>query len=70
MIQPVIEIVIDIIDKEILIANNGVFTGIYAQGFPKRTFADDGKRIVFSTPQRTENRSYVVNLGTHMQTSI
>ncbi|XP_077282903.1 acylamino-acid-releasing enzyme-like isoform X2 [Arctopsyche grandis] len=62
--EPSIEVVIDIVDKEISITNNETFTGIYAQGFPKRTFADDGKRIVFSTPQRTENRSYVVNLDT------
>lgn len=48
------------------IENNQIFTGIYSTGFPKRCFSVDEKRVVFSTPQKFENRSYVVNIGINL----
>lgn len=58
-----IDLVIDVVNKEIGIDNGEIFTGIYSKEFPERSFSIDSKRIAFSTPQQFENRSYVVNTG-------
>ncbi|XP_028174250.1 acylamino-acid-releasing enzyme-like isoform X1 [Ostrinia furnacalis] len=58
--QSEVSTIIDIVDTEIQIAN-GSFHGLYCQALPERCFVDN-KRVLFSTPQQTEVRSYVVNL--------
>lgn len=59
--QTEVTTVVDIVDTEAQIAN-GSFHGLYNLALPGRCFAD-GNRLLLSTPQQTEVRSYVVHLG-------
>ncbi|XP_045771470.1 acylamino-acid-releasing enzyme-like isoform X1 [Maniola jurtina] len=56
-----VSVVIDIVKTEQEISN-GVFYGIYCQSLPAKCFSADSKRLVFSTQQQTEIRSYVVDI--------
>nr|AGC92665.2 acylamino-acid-releasing enzyme-like protein [Heliconius erato] len=56
-----ISILIDIVQTEKEISN-GIFYGIYSQNLPSKGFSSDGKRLVFSTQQQNEIRSYVVDI--------
>ncbi|KAL0840917.1 hypothetical protein ABMA28_014715 [Loxostege sticticalis] len=58
--QTEVTTVVDIVDTEAQIAN-GSFHGLYNLALPGRCFAD-GNRLLLSTPQQTEVRSYVVHL--------
>ncbi|KPJ21114.1 hypothetical protein RR48_00339 [Papilio machaon] len=42
-------------------SNGEAFHGVYSQALPSRCFASGG-RLVFSTPQKNEVRSYVVDI--------
>ncbi|KAF9797144.1 hypothetical protein SFRURICE_019629 [Spodoptera frugiperda] len=53
--------VIDIVDTEVKTATGQSFHGVYCQALPARCFASDG-RLVLSTPQKNEVRSYVVDM--------
>ncbi|CAK1595792.1 unnamed protein product [Parnassius mnemosyne] len=53
--------VIDIVQTELKIQNGESFYGIYSQALPSKCFASDN-RVVFSTPQRNEVRSYVIDI--------
>lgn len=53
--------VIDIVDTEVKTATGQSFHGVYSQALPARCFAADG-RLVLSTPQKNEVRSYVVDM--------
>lgn len=53
--------VIDIVDTEVKTATGQSFHGVYCQALPARCFAADG-RLVLSTPQKNEVRSYVVDM--------
>ncbi|XP_030022187.1 acylamino-acid-releasing enzyme isoform X2 [Manduca sexta] len=53
---------IDIVETEKETTNNEKFHGVYCLGFPGKCFSADGKRLVFSTPQQNEVRSYVVDV--------
>ncbi|XP_068631647.1 acylamino-acid-releasing enzyme-like isoform X2 [Battus philenor] len=53
--------IIDIVPTEVDIDGGAKFHGIYSQGLPSRCFASEG-RLVFSTPQRNEVRTYVVDI--------
>ncbi|KAJ0176985.1 hypothetical protein K1T71_006994 [Dendrolimus kikuchii] len=55
-------VIIDIVPTEVKIANDVSFYGLYNQSLPENCFSDDGKRIVFSTPQQNEVRSYVADI--------
>ena len=61
-----IDFVINIVSDQVGIDHGEIFTGIYSKDFPERCFSVDSKRIAFSTPQRFDNRSYVVNTGTYL----
>ncbi|XP_060802814.1 acylamino-acid-releasing enzyme isoform X2 [Amyelois transitella] len=50
--------VIPIVDTDMIISN-GMFHGLFCLSMPSRCFASDG-RIVITTPQKNEIRSYVV----------
>ncbi|XP_053607097.1 acylamino-acid-releasing enzyme-like isoform X2 [Plodia interpunctella] len=50
--------VIPIVDSDMKIGENQQFYGLYCQALPSRCFTSDG-RIVFSTPQKNEIRSYI-----------
>ncbi|XP_022834556.1 acylamino-acid-releasing enzyme-like [Spodoptera litura] len=54
--------IIDIIDTEVKIATGESFHGVYCQALPARCFTSDG-RLVLSSPQKNEVRSYIVDLG-------
>ncbi|XP_045535567.1 acylamino-acid-releasing enzyme-like [Papilio machaon] len=59
--QTQIATVIDIIDTEMTTSNGEAFHGVYSQALPSRCFASGG-RLVFSTPQKNEVRTYVVDI--------
>lgn len=54
---------IDVVRKEVEIANNKKFYGLYNQSLPKRCWSDDSNYAFLSTPQRSNIRSYIINLG-------
>ncbi|XP_041978273.1 acylamino-acid-releasing enzyme-like isoform X2 [Aricia agestis] len=60
-IQSQVQTVIDIVETSMEISGD-TFYGIYCQSLPKKCFSVDGRRLVFSTPQKNEVRSYVVDL--------
>ncbi|KAM3964471.1 acylamino-acid-releasing enzyme isoform 2-T2 [Aphomia sociella] len=53
--------VIDIVDTEVKLSDGVSFHGLYCQSLPANCFTADG-RIVFSTPQQNEIRSYVADI--------
>ncbi|XP_059059137.1 acylamino-acid-releasing enzyme-like [Achroia grisella] len=53
--------IIDIVDTELKIWNNVSFHGLFNLSLPGQCFTTDG-RIVFSTPQKNEIRSYVADV--------
>ncbi|XP_026332967.1 acylamino-acid-releasing enzyme-like [Hyposmocoma kahamanoa] len=53
--------VVDVVDTERIIENKDKFYGIYCAALPTRCFANDG-RLVFSSSQRNDVRSYVLHL--------
>ncbi|KAL4719679.1 hypothetical protein ACJJTC_003000, partial [Scirpophaga incertulas] len=55
--------VIDIVQESIVVGESK-FYGIYCLALPTRCFGTDGKRMLLSTPQQNEIRSYVVDLDT------
>ncbi|XP_046959619.1 acylamino-acid-releasing enzyme-like [Vanessa cardui] len=61
-IRDKISVVIDIVQNSKDICNEETFYGIYCQGLPRKCFSSDGKRLIFSTPQQNEIRSYVVDI--------
>ncbi|XP_050346511.1 acylamino-acid-releasing enzyme-like isoform X2 [Nymphalis io] len=61
-IRDKISVVIDIVQNNKGIRNQEIFYGIYCQSLPSKCFSSDGKRLVFSTPQQNEIRSYVVHV--------
>ncbi|CAH0719624.1 unnamed protein product, partial [Brenthis ino] len=56
-----VSVVIDIVQTKMEISN-GDFYGIYSQSLPSKGFSSDGRRLVFSTQQQNEIRSYVVDI--------
>ncbi|CAB3253916.1 unnamed protein product [Arctia plantaginis] len=56
--------IIDIVQTEVTIEGGQKFYGLYGQSLPSKCFSADGARIIFSTPQKTEVRSYAVHIGT------
>ncbi|XP_052740121.1 acylamino-acid-releasing enzyme [Bicyclus anynana] len=58
-----VSVVVDIVEKELEISN-GVFYGIYCGSLPSKCFSEDSKKLVFSTQQQNEIRSYVVDTET------
>ncbi|GBP39847.1 Acylamino-acid-releasing enzyme [Eumeta japonica] len=65
-----VSIIVDLIDTKVLTEDGKDFYGIYGPALPQRCFSEDGKRLLFWTPQRTEVRSYVVNLDSGKLTDI
>lgn len=57
------KILIDFVEKSMPVCN-GEFTGLYCLSLPKRCFTSEDKQIVFSTPQRTETRSFFYDFDT------
>jgi len=51
-----------LVKDEIPIQPKKTFTGLYGRDILRRGFACDGKRLIISTPQKTEIRTYVVNI--------
>ncbi|KAL7300788.1 hypothetical protein TKK_0006762 [Trichogramma kaykai] len=62
--QQVPQVLIDVVDTHITIANKSKFYGVYNQNFPKRCWSEDSKFLFFTTPQRNTFKSYSVNLET------
>lgn len=60
-----VSVVIDIVQTKKDICNEETFYGIYSQSLPSECFSSDGKRLIFSTQQQNEIRSYVVDIGKH-----
>ncbi|RVE45933.1 hypothetical protein evm_009406 [Chilo suppressalis] len=54
--------VIDIVQDELKIAGGDSFYGVYCAALPERCFCADGKRLLLSTPQKNEIRSYIVDV--------
>ncbi|XP_074645088.1 acylamino-acid-releasing enzyme-like [Tubulanus polymorphus] len=59
-------IIVDVIRS----SEDGEFPGIHAQGFPKRCWANDGRRIVITSHWRTSIVTLVINLETKAVTKI
>ncbi|XP_047529615.1 acylamino-acid-releasing enzyme-like isoform X1 [Vanessa atalanta] len=57
-----ISVVIDIVHNSKDICDEETFYGIYCQSLPTKCFSSDGKRLIFSTQQQNEIRSYVVDI--------
>ncbi|XP_028027896.1 acylamino-acid-releasing enzyme-like isoform X1 [Bombyx mandarina] len=55
-------VIVDLVQTVTRTDDGRDFHGIYSQSLPARCFSKDGKRIVFSTPQKNEIRSYVVDI--------
>lgn len=55
--------IVDLVKTNITIANDKKFYGFYGQTIPKRCWSQDSNYLFLSTPQRTNVKSYVVDLG-------
>ncbi|XP_031781597.1 acylamino-acid-releasing enzyme isoform X1 [Nasonia vitripennis] len=64
------DMVVDLVKTNITIANDKKFYGFYGQTIPKRCWSNDSQYLFLSTPQRSEIKSYVVNLETKVVTEI
>lgn len=65
-----VSVVIDIVQTKKDILNEETFYGIYCQSLPSECFSSDGKRLIFSTQQQNEIRSYVVDIDSGKITDI
>ncbi|CAG9786385.1 unnamed protein product, partial [Diatraea saccharalis] len=54
--------VVGVVQDELKIVGGDSFYGVYCAALPNRCFSADGKRILLSTQQQNEVRSYVVDL--------
>ncbi|KAJ8730347.1 hypothetical protein PYW07_017385 [Mythimna separata] len=64
---------IEIVDSSVNISFGEAsesFFGVYCQALPARCFTAAGNRILFSTPQETEVRSYVYNIDSRQLVDI
>ena len=64
---------IDRVDASVTIEYGDVpepFFGIYCTALPGRCFNAAGNKLFFSTPQETEVRSYVYNMGMYILNSL
>ncbi|XP_049869036.1 acylamino-acid-releasing enzyme-like isoform X1 [Pectinophora gossypiella] len=54
--------IVDIVQTETKIEGGESFFGMYSQNLPRKCFSVDGKRLMFSTPQQNEVKSYAVHI--------
>ncbi|XP_039753835.1 acylamino-acid-releasing enzyme-like isoform X1 [Pararge aegeria] len=59
--EKLVQVVVDSVETEKEICN-GLFYGIYCGSLPSKCFSSDSKRLIFSTQQQNEIRSYVVDV--------
>ncbi|XP_015605512.1 acylamino-acid-releasing enzyme isoform X2 [Cephus cinctus] len=64
------DILIDVIHISITINNEKQFYGLYDRSLPRRCWSADSKYLFLSTAQRSNVRSYVVNVETKVITEI
>lgn len=55
--------VVDLVKTNITIDKDKKFYGFYGQTIPKRCWSNDSNYLFLSTPQRSNIKSYIVNLG-------
>ncbi|XP_057327094.1 acylamino-acid-releasing enzyme-like isoform X1 [Microplitis mediator] len=63
-------ILVDVVSKSITIENNKPFYGVYNRTFPRRCWSSDSRYLFFSNPQRSNVRSYVLEIETKKLTEI
>ncbi|GJQ85226.1 hypothetical protein Trydic_g13066 [Trypoxylus dichotomus] len=56
-----VDVVIDIVQREITTANSKPFYGLYNNGFPKNCWTNDG-RLLLATNQKNTIQSYIIDL--------
>ncbi|XP_058788813.1 acylamino-acid-releasing enzyme-like [Phymastichus coffea] len=64
------DMVVDLVKTNITIEKNKQFYGFYGQTIPKRCWSNDSNYLFLSTPQRSNIKSYIVNLETKAVTEI
>ncbi|CAH0380728.1 unnamed protein product [Bemisia tabaci] len=56
------EVIFDIVSHQKTICNNNVFYGVFCDSLPKRCFSKDSKYVVFSTEQKFQVSSYILDI--------
>ncbi|KAK2575468.1 hypothetical protein KPH14_011199 [Odynerus spinipes] len=64
-----IEVLVDIVDTNIIINNEKAFYGLYGR-LPQRCWSKDSQYLFLSTPQRTNIRSYIIDMKRKIMTEI